>query len=270
MVEIEYNLMGDTSMYSLWKRWCKKDASSALDQRIMDIKKCEVPQHIAIIMDGNGRWAKKRALPRIAGHHEGMKTVKKVTKLANQLGVKTLSVYAFSTENWKRPKTEVDFLMKLPQEFLGTFLPELIAENVRVEMIGDKSSLPAHTIAAVEKAMDETKDNTGMVLNFALNYGSRAEILAAVNKAAQDIKSGGIESTITEEEFTRYLMTDKLSDPDLLIRTSGEIRLSNFMLWQLAYSELWFTDVLWPDFKDEHLVEAIEVYQKRSRRFGGV
>nr|WP_235782432.1 isoprenyl transferase [Peribacillus psychrosaccharolyticus] len=236
----------------------------------MDIKKCEVPQHIAIIMDGNGRWAKKRALPRIAGHHEGMKTVKKVTKLANQLGVKTLSVYAFSTENWKRPKKEVDFLMKLPQEFLGTFLPELISENVRVEMIGDKDSLPAHTIAAVEKAMDETKDNTGMVLNFALNYGSRAEILAAVNKAAQDIKSGSIESDITEEVFNRYLMTDKLSDPDLLIRTSGEIRLSNFMLWQLAYSELWFTDVLWPDFKDEQLVEAIEVYQKRSRRFGGV
>jgi len=257
-------------MYSLWKRWRNQDASSALDQRIMDIKKCEVPQHIAIIMDGNGRWAKKRALPRIAGHHEGMKTVRKVTKLANQLGVKTLSVYAFSTENWKRPKSEVDFLMKLPQEFLGTFLPELISENVRVEMIGDKHSLPGHTIHAVEKAMEATKDNTGMVLNFALNYGSRAEILAAVNQVALDVQSGELDSEITEEVFNRYLMTHKLSDPDLLIRTSGEIRLSNFMLWQLAYSELWFTDVLWPDFKDEHLVEAIEVYQKRSRRFGGV
>ncbi|TCN25587.1 isoprenyl transferase [Mesobacillus foraminis] len=251
--------------------WKTQNKPSSLHERIDQIKSQEVPSHIAIIMDGNGRWAKKRSLPRIAGHHEGMKVVRKITKLANQLGVKTLTVYAFSTENWKRPKREVDFLMKLPEEFLGTFLPELIEENVRVKMMGYKDKLPAHTLKAVEKAMDDTKDNTGLILNFALNYGSRAEILEAVNKVITDSKNGIIEEeTISEELFSSYLMTSELKDPDLLIRTSGEIRLSNFMLWQLAYTEFWFTEVLWPDFSEEHFVEAIEVFQGRQRRFGGV
>ncbi|MFD0049341.1 isoprenyl transferase [Actinomycetes bacterium NPDC127524] len=257
-------------MYSLWKRLFNKDASSDLNKRIQDIKKNAVPFHIAIIMDGNGRWAKKRALPRVAGHHEGMKVVRRITRLANKLGIGTLTVYAFSTENWKRPKSEVEFLMKLPEEFLGSFLPELVSENVKVEMIGDKSYLPPHTIRAVETAMEKTKHNTGLILNFALNYGSRSEILGAVKKIIDDKKSGLLKGDITEEDFSSYLMTGNLQDPDLLIRTSGEIRLSNFMLWQLAYSEFWFTDVLWPDFKEEDLLEAVEVYQKRSRRFGGV
>ena len=200
-------------------------------------------------MDGNGRWAKKRALPRVAGHHEGMKVVRKITRLANQIGVKTLTMYAFSTENWKRPKSEVDYLMKLPEEFLGTFLPELIEENVKVEMMGYKEELPAHTYQAIEKAMIKTKDNTGLILNFALNYGSRAEIIEAVKSVILDYKSGILnENEINEEVFSKHLMTNDLPDPDLLIRTSGEIRLSNFMLWQLAYTEFWFTDVLWPDF----------------------
>jgi undecaprenyl diphosphate synthase len=222
-------------------------------------------------MDGNGRWAKKRALPRIAGHHEGMKVVRKTTKLANELGIKALTLYAFSTENWKRPKNEVDYLMKLPEEFLGTFLPELIEENVQVQMMGYRDELPLHTLRAIEKAIDDTKDNDGLILNFALNYGSRAEIVDAVKRVLNDCNSGIInENMLNENIFSSYLMTSKLADPDLLIRTSGEIRLSNFMLWQLAYTEFWFTEVLWPDFRGEHLIEAIEVFQSRQRRFGGI
>jgi undecaprenyl diphosphate synthase len=252
------------------KLWKKKDPSTLRD-RIEQVKKCSIPEHVAIIMDGNGRWAKKRALPRIAGHHEGMKVVRKTTKLANELGIKTLTLYAFSTENWKRPKNEVDYLMKLPEEFLGTFLPELIEENVQVQMMGYKDELPLHTLRAIEKAIDDTKDNDGLILNFALNYGSRAEILDAVKRVINDCNSGIMnENMLNEKVFSSYLMTSEMEDPDLLIRTSGEIRLSNFMLWQLAYTEFWFTDVLWPDFRGEHLIEAIEVFQSRQRRFGGI
>ncbi|AGX03896.1 MULTISPECIES: isoprenyl transferase [Bacillaceae] len=253
------------------KKWKNQAPSSDLRERIIKIREQKVPSHVAIIMDGNGRWAKKRALPRIAGHHEGMKVVRRTTKLANELGIKTLTLYAFSTENWKRPKLEVDYLMKLPEEFLGTFLPELVEENVRVQMIGYKDKLPGHTLRAIEKAMEETKDNDGLILNFALNYGSRAEILEAVKRVLNDCQSGIMEeSELNEEVFSAYLMTEGLEDPDLLIRTSGEIRLSNFMLWQLAYTEFWFTDVLWPDFTEGELLEAIEVFQNRQRRFGGV
>jgi undecaprenyl diphosphate synthase len=230
-----------------------------------------IPAHIAIIMDGNGRWAKKRALPRIAGHHEGMKTVRKITRLASDLGVSVLTLYAFSTENWKRPKMEVDFLMRLPEEFLSTFLPELIEENVRVEMMGYHENLPSHTIDAVRKAKEATKHNTGLVLNFALNYGSRSEIVDAVKHIAAQVAEGTLDiSEITEDHITGGLMTKGLPEPDLLIRTSGEVRLSNFMLWQLAYTEFWFTDTLWPDFNEASLIEAIEGYQKRNRRFGGL
>ncbi len=253
------------------KRWKNQKPASTLRDRVEQIKKLPIPEHVAIIMDGNGRWAKKRALPRIAGHHEGMKVVRKTTKLANKLGIKTLTLYAFSTENWKRPKNEVDYLMKLPEEFLSTFLPELIEENVQVKMIGYKERLPVHTLKAIEKAMDDTKDNNGLVLNFALNYGSRAEILDAVKQVLNDCQSGIMEiNQLNEAAFSSYLMTSDMADPDLLIRTSGEIRLSNFMLWQLAYSEFWFTDVLWPDFSEEHFLEAIEGFQSRQRRFGGI
>lgn len=230
-----------------------------------------IPTHIAIIMDGNGRWAKKRSLPRVAGHHEGMKTVRKVTRLANDLGVDVLTLYAFSTENWKRPKMEVDFLMRLPEEFLSTFLPELVAENVKVEMMGDHTNLPAHTLRAITKAKEATKDNTGLVLNFALNYGSRSEIVDSVKELAAQVAAGTLDpADITEEHISSGLMTSSLPEPDLLIRTSGEVRLSNFMLWQLAYTEFWFTDTLWPDFNEDSLIEAIENYQKRNRRFGGL
>ncbi|MET3575288.1 isoprenyl transferase [Bhargavaea ullalensis] len=230
-----------------------------------------VPGHVAIIMDGNGRWAKKRALPRIAGHHEGMKTVRKITREANRLGVKVLTVYAFSTENWKRPKPEVEFLMKLPDEFLGTYLPELIEQNVRVEMIGDYESLPPHTKRAIRRAMDETASNDGLILNFAMNYGSRAELAGAVKEIARSVKEGTVRpEEINEAMIAEALMTAHLPEPDLLIRTSGEVRLSNFMLWQLAYTELWFTDTLWPDFGEADLREAIDVYRARNRRYGGI
>ncbi|WP_066252734.1 isoprenyl transferase [Neobacillus drentensis] len=248
-----------------------RNNTSTLRNKIDDIKKSPIPEHVAIIMDGNGRWAKKRALPRIAGHHEGMKVVRKTTKLASELGIKTLTLYAFSTENWKRPKNEVEYIMSLPDEFLGTFLPDLIKENVQVKMMGYKNQLPVHTLRAIEKAIEDTKNNDGLVLNFALNYGSRAEILDGVKQVLNDIKSGKLKETdLDEKVFSSYLMTADFTDPDLLIRTSGEIRLSNFMLWQLAYSEFWFTDVLWPDFNEEHLFEAIETFQKRQRRFGGI
>lgn len=258
-------------MLNKLKLWKNGPQSSNLRERMVQIKGQQVPSHVAIIMDGNGRWAKKRALPRIAGHHEGMKVVRKITKLASEMGIDVLTLYAFSTENWKRPKKEVDYLLRLPEEFLGTFLPELVKENVRVTMMGYEDNLPSHTLRAIQKAMNETKDNTGLILNFALNYGSRAEIVDAVKKVLNDCKNGILdENELTEETFSSYLMSANIKDPDLLIRTSGEIRLSNFMLWQLAYSEFWFTEVLWPDFEEQHFMEAIEAYQNRQRRFGGV
>jgi len=259
-------------MLNILKKW--KGSPQLSDDKIVnkeEVLKGEIPNHIAIIMDGNGRWAKKRALPRMAGHHEGMKVVRKITKQANALGVKALTLYAFSTENWKRPKIEVDYLMKLPEEFLTTYLPELIEENVQVRVMGDKNKLPIHTLKAVEKAIEDTKTNDGLVLNFALNYGSRTEIITAVQQIAKDVESGKLNrEEIDESLFSNYLMTQTLPDPDLLIRTSGEIRLSNFMLWQLAYTEFWFTDVLWPDFNEQCLLQAIYTYQQRGRRFGGI
>ncbi len=230
-----------------------------------------IPKHIAIIMDGNGRWAKKRGLPRIAGHHEGMKTVKEIVRAADRFGVSALTLYAFSTENWKRPREEVEFLMKLPEQFLTTYLTELVEKNVQVRVMGNVEKLPKHTLKAVTKAMERTENNDGMVLNFALNYGSRAEIASAVQNIAKDIQSNKLDAEdINEELISDYLLTSVLPDPDLLIRTSGEIRLSNFMLWQLAYTEFYFTDVFWPDFKKEHLEEAIRQFSVRGRRYGGV
>ncbi|WP_035098212.1 isoprenyl transferase [Anoxybacteroides tepidamans] len=254
------------------KIWRSKEQSNfSIEYTKEDILRQPVPEHVAIIMDGNGRWAKKRSLPRAAGHYEGMQVVRKITRFASELGIKVLTLYAFSTENWKRPKSEVEYLMKLPEQFLTTFLPELIAENVNVRVIGNSNQLPEYTRRAVEKAIQETKHNTGLILNFALNYGSRAEITYAVKEIAKRVQQGDLTAEqIDEEVVASCLMTKDLKDPDLLIRTSGEIRLSNFMLWQLAYTEFWFTDVLWPDFTEQHLLQAIAEFQRRGRRFGGV
>lgn len=235
------------------------------------IDKNNIPQHVAIIMDGNGRWARKRGLPRVAGHRAGMNAIKEVARAASELDIKIVTLYAFSTENWKRPREEVEYLMKLPQEFLVNELNELIENNVRVRMVGSEERLPEHTRQAVSLACEKTKDNTGLILNFALNYGSRAEILDSLREIARDVQNGKLNpDQIDEHQFESRLFTAGLPDPDLLIRTSGEIRLSNFMLWQLAYSELWFTDVYWPDFTREHFYEAIAEYQRRSRRYGAL
>ncbi|HEO8418982.1 isoprenyl transferase [Niallia sp. FSL W8-0635] len=258
-------------MFNKIRLWKKKSVSSNFQDRVSALKMRKIPEHVAIIMDGNGRWAKKRTLPRIAGHHEGMKCVKRITTVANDLGIKVLTLYAFSTENWKRPKSEVDYILSLPEQFLGTFLPELIEKNVRVTAIGYTEGLPESTLNALNRAVEQTKHNTGLQLNFALNYGSRAEILDAVKGIVKDSQSGKIEiDKLSDEMFSSYLMTGEIIEPDLLIRTSGEIRISNFMLWQIAYSELYFTDVLWPDFSELHLIEAMEEFQNRQRRFGGV
>ncbi|MFH5183204.1 isoprenyl transferase [Paenibacillus sp. TAB 01] len=230
-----------------------------------------IPNHVAVIMDGNGRWAQKRGLPRIAGHHSGMKNVKKITMAADAIGVKVLTLYAFSTENWKRPKEEVEYLMKLPMEFFPKEIEELIANNVQIRMTGWQEGLPDYTLKAIQDAIDQTSHNTGLILNFALNYGSRREMLSGVKKLAEDLKSGKVdESQLDETLFSSYLLTHPLPDPDLLIRTSGELRISNFLMWQLAYSELWFTELCWPEFTEQHFYEAIQEYQRRARRYGGL
>jgi undecaprenyl diphosphate synthase len=230
-----------------------------------------IPVHVAIIMDGNGRWAKQRGLPRVAGHRSGMKNVKKITMAANEIGVKILTMYAFSTENWKRPKEEVDFLMKLPQEFFPLEIDELMANNVHIRMTGWREGLPDYTLKAVDDAIERTKNNTGLILNFALNYGSRKEMLNGVKQIVRDAEQGRLNAEdIDDDLFSKYMLTSDLPDPDLLIRTSGELRISNFMLWQLAYTELWFTEAYWPEFTEEHFYRAIAEYQRRVRRYGGL
>lgn len=259
------------SFFGKWLHKSVSRAGSAVASAVKPELGDNIPGHIAIIMDGNGRWAKQRGLPRIAGHHNGMKAIKRVTKAADALGVKVLTLYAFSTENWKRPKAEVEFLMKLPQEFLSLELDELIENNVRVQMMGNRELLPDFTLAAVREAIERTKDNTGLVLNFALNYGGRDELVEAARALAREAAAGRLDpETIVEADFGRLLLSGDLPDPDLLIRTSGELRLSNFMLWQLAYSEFWFTDVYWPDFGEDQLHEAVREYQRRARRYGGL
>lgn len=236
-----------------------------------EVKLDKLPEHIAIIMDGNGRWAKQRGLPRIAGHKEGMDAVQKTVQMAVKYKIKILTLYAFSTENWKRPKTEVDYLMKLPKEFLHIYLPDLIRNNVKVSIIGEIDELPEYTKEAIYHAIEKTKNNDGLQLNFAFNYGSRYEILRAIKQIVKEAENGELDiDSLTEENFSNYLYTNNIQDPDLLIRTSGEQRLSNFLLWQSAYSEFWFTDVLWPDFNEEVFKQALCDYQLRKRRYGGI
>lgn len=252
---------------SMLRKSSKKDKSNKVSNQVFT----HVPDHVAIIMDGNGRWAKKRGLPRVIGHREGTKVVKKIVRKANDVGVKVLTLYAFSTENWKRPTSEVEFLLKLPEQFLKDYLPELMEQNVRVEVMGRSDLLPEHTRVAMDEAKEKTRQNDGLILNFAMNYGSRDELTRAVQHIATEVNKGDLTiDEIDEEKIQQHLFTSHLPDPDLLIRTSGEVRLSNFLLWQLAYSEFWFTEVLWPDFTEEHFVEAIHDFQHRGRRYGGV
>ena len=229
-----------------------------------------VPNHIAIILDGNGRWAKKRGMPRSFGHVKGCENLEDICEVAKELGVKYLTVYAFSTENWKRSKEEVDGLMKLFRNYLKKCIKISQKNNMRVKVIGDITAFDSDIQESIEKLEDFSKDFTDLHFQFALNYGSRDEITRAVNRMLEDQKAGKLETPVSEDTISGYLDTAGLPDPDLMIRTSGELRLSNYLLWQLAYSEFYFTDVPWPDFKKEELVKAIEKYNERDRRYGGV
>ena len=229
-----------------------------------------VPNHIAIILDGNGRWAKKRGMPRSFGHVKGCENLEDICEVAKELGVKYLTVYAFSTENWKRSKEEVDGLMKLFRNYLKKCIKISQKNNMRVKVIGDITAFDSDIQESIEKLEDFSKDFTDLHFQIALNYGSRDEITRAVNRMLEDQKAGKLETPVSEDTISGYLDTAGLPDPDLMIRTSGELRLSNYLLWQLAYSEFYFTDVPWPDFKKEELVKAIEKYNERDRRSGGV
>ena len=230
-----------------------------------------IPQHVAIILDGNGRWAKKRGLPRTMGHKEGCVTVEKTVEIAARMGIEYLTVYGFSTENWKRSSDEVGALMQLFRFYMVRLLKIASANNVRVKMIGDRTRFDQDIIDGINRLERETKDNTGLTFVIAVNYGGRDELTRAVRKLAADCCAGKLEpSAVTEQVLNSYLDTADIPDPDLLIRTSGELRLSNYLLWQLAYTELYVTDCLWPDFNQEELEKAIIAYNRRDRRFGGV
>ena len=229
-----------------------------------------VPNHIAIILDGNGRWAKKRGMPRSFGHVKGCENLEDICEVAKELGVKYLTVYAFSTENWKRSKEEVDGLMKLFRNYLKKCIKISQKNNMRVKVIGDITAFDSDIQESIEKLEDFSKDFTDLHFQIALNYGSRDEITRAVNRMLEDQKAGKLETPVSQDTISGYLDTAGIPDPDLMIRTSGELRLSNYLLWQLAYSEFYFTDVPWPDFKKEELVKAIEKYNERDRRYGGV
>lgn len=229
-----------------------------------------IPQHIAIIMDGNGRWAKKKGLPRTAGHKQGAETIRKIAIACNDIGVKALTCYAFSTENWKRPEDEVEYLCKLPRMFFNRYIKDLKARNIRVTFIGELNRFPEDTKKVIMDAVSQTEMNTGLNLCIAINYGSRREIALAAQHYARDVLDGKASLDIEEEDFGRYMMSKDMPELDLMIRTSGELRISNFLLWQLAYAELIFTPIAWPDFNEGELNKAIDEFNHRQRRFGGL
>ena len=229
----------------------------------------KLPNHVGIIMDGNGRWAKQRGNVRVFGHQHGVTAVREVTEAAAEIGIKYLTLYAFSTENWRREKKEIDYLMNLLVEFVFKELENLHKNDVKITMMGNMEDLPSKTRKEVERAIELTKNNKTLHLNIALSYGSRNEIVNAVKNIIKDYENNKIDiEEINEESFKKYLFTNDMPDPDLLIRTSGELRLSNFLLYQLAYTEFYFTEVLWPDFNKNELIKAIENYQQRKRRYG--
>ena len=236
-----------------------------------DLDMNNIPGHIAFIMDGNGRWAKQRKMPRTYGHHEGTKTIRDIALSCNKLGVKAMTVYAFSTENFARPNQEVQYIFKLPKDFFESYMKELMENNVKITTIGHLEMAPQETQDIINKAIEKTSHNTGLILCFAFIYGGRDEIVWATKKIAQKVKNDELSiDNIDENIFNHELMPKDLPDVDLMVRTSGEQRLSNFLLWQLAYAEFVFTDVYWPDFNEEELKKAIWLYQNRDRRFGGL
>jgi len=245
----------------------KRDETQLLEQ----LDRSRFPRHIAIIMDGNGRWAQRRHLPRIAGHKAGVSSARQVIESCAKLGIPALTLYAFSMENWRRPQAEIDFLMRLLREYLRKELPEIHRNNIRMLVIGRLDKLPQAVRDDVARAMELTAPNTGMKLAVALNYGARAEIVDAFNSILNHLKKNGATSPpVDEETISGHLYTAGLPDPDLLIRTSGEMRVSNFLLWQIAYAEIYVTETLWPDFTRLRLLEALLDFQKRERRYGGL
>ncbi len=252
----------------MWKNPWRKEKKQAQPDKI-DLE--NLPVHIAVIMDGNGRWAKHRNQPRSMGHRAGVEALRSVVKVCSRLGIKVLTVYAFSTENWRRPKEEVKVLMTLLRDYLRKEINELHKNQVVIRTLGDIGSLPEDAQVQLKRAYEITKDNNGLILNLALNYGGRAEIVEVVRKISAEALSGHVRpEQIDEAYISKFLYTADLPDPDILIRTSGEMRLSNFLLWQLAYTEIVVVEDFWPDFNEETLLKAIQVYQGRDRRFGGV
>ncbi|MEK6726334.1 MAG: isoprenyl transferase [Deltaproteobacteria bacterium] len=233
------------------------------------LNKDKLPTHLAIIMDGNGRWAQKRLLNRVVGHEKGIDAVRRVVRLSRELGIKYLTLYAFSNENWNRPSIEVSALMRILNKYLLKELPEMMENSIRLSAIGRLDLLPSSAQKTLQRCIKKTENNKGMTLNLALSYGGRTEIIDAVRRLAGDLDKGKVDAEdITEEIFSSYLYTAGMPDPDFLIRTSGEMRVSNFLLWQIAYAEIYVTDTLWPDFSNEDLITALLDFQKRERRFG--
>ncbi len=244
---------------------------TAEESRLLEkLDLARLPRHVAVIMDGNGRWAQKRHLPRIAGHRAGTRSARTTIETCARLRIEALTLYAFSVENWRRPKAEIDFLMQLLREYLRKEMPLLQKNNIRMRFLGRIEELPAGVQNDVRDAMEKTAGNNGMVLCVALNYGGRAEIVDAMNAILAERNGYGAQEKVTEAQLSRHLYTDGLPDPDLLIRTSGEMRVSNFLLWQIAYAEIFVTETLWPDFNRAQLLEALLEFQKRERRYGGI
>lgn len=254
----------------MWQKWfTKKD--NQVQTNYNNIDSARIPEHVAIIMDGNGRWAQKRGFPRALGHRAGAETLREVVKASAEIGIQVLTAYAFSTENWRRPDEEVSLLMSLLADYLDNEIDELDQNNVQIRFIGKIDELAPTLQKKIEKAQAQTADNTGLILNLAVNYGGRAEILRAVKIISEKVLNKELElQDINESIIEKNLYTVNLPAPDLLIRPSGDFRISNFLLWQMAYTEFWFTEVNWPDFKPEHLVQAIYEFQQRERRFGGI
>lgn len=257
----------------MWKKWFSRRTHVEANENHMynSLDAAKIPRHVAIIMDGNGRWAQKRGMPRTFGHRAGVDALREIVRTASDIGIGVLTAYAFSTENWKRPTEEVNFLMKLFSNFLNSEIDELNNNNVRIRFSGETDELALSLQHKMEEAKRRTADNNGLVLNLAVNYGGRAEIVHAVKIIAEQVANGTLKpEAINDSIIQQHLYTADLPDPDLLIRPSGDLRISNFLLWQSAYTEFWFTDINWPDFKPEHLLQAIVDYQQRDRRFGGL
>ena len=256
----------------MWKTWFEKlNAAKPQNDIFRTIDLAKLPAHVAIIMDGNGRWAKKRGMPRVFGHRAGVETLRSIVKTASAMGLKVLTAYAFSTENWKRPTEEVNFLMNLLSDYLDSEIDELDQNQVKLQFIGLIEELSPALQNKIHTAIQRTETNSGLILNLAVNYGGRSEILHAVRSIVHEVQNGNLtELEISEDTIDQHLFTAGLPDPDLLIRPSGDYRISNYLLWQLAYTEFWFTSVNWPDFKPEHFIEAIRDFQRRERRFGGL